>query len=201
VSKIQLFKQQLQADQAELARLTANDEETRSTADISRAKQLHTLLAYLEHGHFGQYTHCSSSISSTTIEMRKQILSLFPLIDTFFPYEFKEDDLESEPTSLPAVPAYTVSSSLHPSLRTIPLTLRTRSSALSNIKMPVTPAQYDTDNVTTYILQLEHGCFYVGITKDFTYRLQQHRGEKQGGAQWTIEHKPTGICGLFSRQL
>ena len=120
--------------------------------------------------------------------MRNEILKLCPHIDTFFPYEFNDndDDDDKEFASLPEVPSYTVSCDSHPELQPVSLTLRTQSSAFTKIKLPAEPSQCNTDTVTTYVLQLEHGRFYVGITKDFAHRLKQHRGEISGGTNLQV---------------
>lgn len=42
-----------------------------------------------------------------------------------------------------------------------------------------------------YVLKLEDGCYYVGITMDLNKRLSQHWiGE---GAKWTKLHKPVSV--------
>ena len=41
-----------------------------------------------------------------------------------------------------------------------------------------------------YILELEGGFYYVGISTDPDYRFEQHKGKVEGGAEWTALHKP-----------
>lgn len=42
-----------------------------------------------------------------------------------------------------------------------------------------------------YVLELEDGCWYVGITKDLKKRYGQHKSGK--GAYWTKIHKPIRV--------
>lgn len=51
-----------------------------------------------------------------------------------------------------------------------------------------------------YVLQLEDGCIYVGMTTDMAQRLKQHEGldPQFPGAAWTQLHKPTGINPIYT---
>lgn len=45
--------------------------------------------------------------------------------------------------------------------------------------------------ILLYVLELEHSCFYVGLTSDVDHRIAQHlNGE---GAEWTKIHRPTRL--------
>lgn len=46
------------------------------------------------------------------------------------------------------------------------------------------------DRYRLYILELEGGFYYVGISTDPKYRFEQHKGDIEGGAEWTALHKP-----------
>lgn len=46
------------------------------------------------------------------------------------------------------------------------------------------------DRYKLYILELEGGYYYVGISTDPHYRFEQHKGIVEGGAEWTALHKP-----------
>ena len=49
--------------------------------------------------------------------------------------------------------------------------------------------------MTGYVLQLEHGCWYVGITKNLNKRLYQHwHGE---GAYFTRKHRPLELAETY----
>jgi predicted GIY-YIG superfamily endonuclease len=43
-------------------------------------------------------------------------------------------------------------------------------------------------SILIYVLQLEHGCFYVGQSKEFARRLERHFAGK--GCAWTKLHRP-----------
>jgi len=43
-------------------------------------------------------------------------------------------------------------------------------------------------HAVVYVLELEDGCFYVGITFNFNHRMSQHFGGY--GSKWTTLHKP-----------
>lgn len=43
-------------------------------------------------------------------------------------------------------------------------------------------------DIHLYILELEHSCFYVGLTSDTEHRFAQHRNGE--GAEWTKLHRP-----------
>lgn len=42
-----------------------------------------------------------------------------------------------------------------------------------------------------YVLELQHGCAYVGQTENMAARLEEHRAG--GGSGWTTLHPPVGI--------
>jgi len=45
-----------------------------------------------------------------------------------------------------------------------------------------------------YLLELEHGMYYLGTTTNVKRRFEQHkRGSNYGGAKWTSLHKPKSI--------
>lgn len=48
-----------------------------------------------------------------------------------------------------------------------------------------------------YTLELEHGCYYVGITHNINMRYAQHLSGD--GAGWTTLHKPLRILEVFSQ--
>ena len=68
--------------------------------------------------------------------MRQEVLDLFPLIDTFFPYEFGDD--EEENNDFPDMPLYTVSHDSHPRLHPVELCLCTTSAALTTLTPQLT---------------------------------------------------------------
>ena len=39
-----------------------------------------------------------------------------------------------------------------------------------------------------YVLELEDGCYYVGVTSDIKHRFESHMSD--GGSEWTKLHKP-----------
>jgi putative endonuclease len=41
-----------------------------------------------------------------------------------------------------------------------------------------------------YMLKNARGHFYTGVTTDLTRRVQEHNGEKKGGAKYTQAHRP-----------
>jgi len=43
-----------------------------------------------------------------------------------------------------------------------------------------------------YVLKLEDGCYYVGITRNLNMRMAQHWSGVEG-AKWTKLHKPISI--------
>ncbi len=43
-------------------------------------------------------------------------------------------------------------------------------------------------DIHLYVLELEHSCFYVGLTSDVEHRLSQHRDGE--GSEWTKLHPP-----------
>ena len=43
-------------------------------------------------------------------------------------------------------------------------------------------------DIDLYVLELEHSCFYVGLTSDIDHRFAQHRDGD--GAEWTRLHRP-----------
>lgn len=46
-----------------------------------------------------------------------------------------------------------------------------------------------------YVLELADGCYYVGITYDFSRRMSEHfDGAGYGGSLWTKAHKPKAIA-------
>ncbi len=47
-----------------------------------------------------------------------------------------------------------------------------------------------------YTLELEDGCYYVGITHNINMRYAQHLAGQ--GANWTTVHKPLRILEVFS---
>lgn len=44
-----------------------------------------------------------------------------------------------------------------------------------------------------YVLALEDGCYYVGISRNVARRYTQHCGEVEGGANFTKLHRPVRI--------
>jgi predicted GIY-YIG superfamily endonuclease len=46
-------------------------------------------------------------------------------------------------------------------------------------------------HAVVYVLELEHGCYYVGITFNFNHRMSQHFGGY--GSKWTTLHKPVRL--------
>lgn len=44
-----------------------------------------------------------------------------------------------------------------------------------------------------YIVECTDGSLYTGITKDIANRLQQHNGEKSGGAKYTKTRRPVAL--------
>lgn len=44
---------------------------------------------------------------------------------------------------------------------------------------------------TLYVLELQHGKYYVGITKNLQRRFQQHLDGT--GSAWTVEHPPVAV--------
>ena len=48
-----------------------------------------------------------------------------------------------------------------------------------------------------YTLELEHGCYYIGITHNINMRYAQHLAGQ--GANWTTVHKPLRILEVFSQ--
>ena len=46
-----------------------------------------------------------------------------------------------------------------------------------------------------YVLKLEDGCYYVGMTHDLNRRLSQHYGGT--GALWTRLHKPISVEKIY----
>ena len=44
----------------------------------------------------------------------------------------------------------------------------------------------------TYVLKLEDECFYVGATKNYTYRIHQHFAH-DGGSKWCNLHAPVEV--------
>lgn len=48
-------------------------------------------------------------------------------------------------------------------------------------------------DIYLYVLELNDGCYYVGLTSDVAKRLQQHRDGGVHGAEWTRLHKPRRV--------
>lgn len=46
-----------------------------------------------------------------------------------------------------------------------------------------------------YVLSLENGNYYVGITNNFNERINQHLSGK--GSSWTKKHKPIDVIERF----
>lgn len=53
-------------------------------------------------------------------------------------------------------------------------------------------------DIFLYVLELEDGCYYVGLTSDLEHRFNQHVAGDGSGADWTKLHRPRrilhGIC-------
>lgn len=54
----------------------------------------------------------------------------------------------------------------------------------------------DTATTTVYVLQCEHGMYYVGKTGNLTKRIEQHFGGD--GAEWTRQHRPQSVVESFN---
>ena len=48
-------------------------------------------------------------------------------------------------------------------------------------------------DIHLYVLELEHGCYYVGLTSDLKRRFEQHCAGEGFGADWTTLHRPRRI--------
>lgn len=48
-------------------------------------------------------------------------------------------------------------------------------------------------DIYLYVLELNDGCYYVGLTSDIAKRLRQHWEGEGGGAEWTRLHKPRRV--------
>lgn len=55
-----------------------------------------------------------------------------------------------------------------------------------------------TTRYTIYVLECEHGKYYVGSTINQKRRLRQHQSER-GGSKWTRLHKPLGVLREYKR--
>jgi len=51
----------------------------------------------------------------------------------------------------------------------------------------------DPVDIYLYVLELNDGCYYVGLTSDIAKRLQQHWDGEGFGAEWTRLHKPRRV--------
>ena len=52
------------------------------------------------------------------------------------------------------------------------------------------------DDVVTYALKLEDGCFYIGSTRHLRKRIRNHF--KGNGAKWCVIHKPIMLVGVVN---
>lgn len=48
----------------------------------------------------------------------------------------------------------------------------------------------------TYVLQLEHDCWYVGVSKNGSLNKRLFKHFSHGASGWTIIHKPTKVFSL-----
>lgn len=48
-----------------------------------------------------------------------------------------------------------------------------------------------------YLLRMENGALYTGITTDPARRLSEHRGERPGGAKYTRAHGASELAAVW----
>jgi hypothetical protein len=159
---------------------------------------------YCKEGIWGQYKLRAENRTMHIRLFRKELIRLFPLIDLFYP-EYcgsKRDKADGKELPIPLynVPHYPEDIADTVTLRQLTTTtLLAPNSTINAIagKLPNSPLDNPLTMFCTYILPLEDDCIYVGRTRNFRKRLNQHLGIESGGANWTKRHRPTGVIGVY----